>query len=61
MILDKAGRRPEGILEPMWSCGPLLPPSLIDLLEKTAEELEEDEEEEVEEEIYYNELLNDDD
>ena len=25
----------EGILEPVWSSGPILPPSLIDLLEKT--------------------------
>ena len=30
----------EGILEPIWSCGPVLPPSLIDLVEQTSEELE---------------------
>ena len=29
----------EGILEPVWSCGPVLPPSLVDLLEKAAEEV----------------------
>ena len=28
----------EGILESVWSCGPVLPPSLIDLLEKTNEQ-----------------------
>ena len=28
-------------LEPEWSCGPILPSSLIDLLEKTVEEIEE--------------------
>ena len=42
----------------MWSCGPILPPSLIDLVEKTVEEVEEEEEEE--EEIDYDEVLNDD-
>lgn len=31
----------ECILESVWSCGPILPPSLIDLIEKTAEEVEE--------------------
>lgn len=53
----------EGILEPVWSCGPVLPPSLIDLNEKTTEEVEEgeEEEEEQEQEIDYEELLNDDD
>ena len=51
----------EGSLEPVWSCGPILPSSLIDLLEKTAEEVEESEEEEEEQEIDYEELLNDDD
>ena len=39
----------------------ILPPSLIDLVEKTAEEVEEDEEEGQEQEIDYDELLNDDD
>ena len=50
----------EGILEPVWSCGPILPLSLIDLLEKTAQEVAEDEEAEEEQEIDYDELLNDD-
>ena len=47
----------EGFLEPVWSCGPILPPSLIDLIKKV-------EEEEEDEEIDYDELLlgdNDDD
>ena len=44
-----------------WSCGPILPPSLIDLREKTAEEVEEDEDEEEEQEVDYDEFLNDDD
>ena len=48
----------EGILEPVWSCGPGLPPSLTDLLEKTNEE--EDNGEEKEEELVYNELLDED-
>ena len=44
----------EGFLEPVWSCGPSLPPSLIDLIKKV-------EEEEEDEEIYYDELLHGDD
>ena len=44
----------------MWSCGPVLPPSLIDLLEKTAEEAEEVGEEEEGQEVDYEELLSDD-
>ena len=31
----------EGALEPVWSCGPVLPTSLIGLIEKTAEEAKE--------------------
>ena len=31
----------EGVLQPVWSCGPVLPTSLIDLLEKTAEQAKE--------------------
>ena len=30
----------EGILEPVWSCGPILPTSLIDFLEETVEEMD---------------------
>jgi len=48
----------EGILEPVWSNGPILPPSLIDLLEKTAEEMEDEDEEE--QEIDYDDLNDDD-
>ena len=50
----------EGILEPVWSCGPVLPPSLVDLLEKTADEAEEVGDEEEGQEIDYEELLSDD-
>ena len=39
-----------GILEPGWCCGAILPPSLIDLLEKTTEETENVAEEEEEQE-----------
>ena len=46
----------EGILEPVWSCGPIVLPSLIDLLEKTADEVED---EEVDQDIDYEELLDD--
>lgn len=34
-------RNDDGVLEPVWSCGPVLPPTLIDIVEKTAEEMEE--------------------
>ena len=49
-----------GILEPVWSSGPILPTSLIDLLQKTVEDME-DQDEEHEQEIDYDELLDDDD
>ena len=54
----------DGFLEPVWSCGPILPPSLADLIEKAVEEEEEEEEEEdemEEDEIDYDELLLGDD
>ena len=50
----------EGILAPVWSCGPVLSPSLIDFLEKTAEEAKEVGEEEEGQETDYEELLSDD-
>ena len=50
----------KGILEPVWSCGPVLPASLVDLLEKTAEEAEEVGEQAEGQEIDYEELLSDD-
>ena len=49
----------EGTLEPAWSCGPILPTSLIDLLKKTVEETDGDGEEDEEQEIDYEDLLND--
>ena len=51
----------EGILEPLWSCGPILPPPLIDLIEKTAEEADEEDEQEEEEDIDYEDLFEDSD
>ena len=35
----------DGFLEPVWSRGPILPPSLVDLLDTPEEEQEENEEE----------------
>jgi hypothetical protein len=47
-------RTDEGVLEPLWSCGPVLPTSLVDLLDTTdhEEEDDDDEEEEVEEDEF---------
>jgi hypothetical protein len=39
-------RTDEGVLEPLWSCGPVLPMSLVDLLDTTDHEEEEDDDEE---------------
>ena len=49
----------EGILEPVWSNGPVLAPSLVDLLQKTVEEAEDGEEDD-ELEIDFEELFSDD-
>ncbi len=49
----------DDVLEPIWSCGPILPPSLIDLLEKTTED-EECSFDEIQD-IDYNDAYNDDD
>ena len=39
---EQGWKKGEGnTLEPEWSCGPILPSSLTDLLEKTVEEIEE--------------------
>ena len=43
----------------MWFCGPILPTSLIDLLEKSLEEMDGDGEEDEEQEVVYEDLLND--
>ncbi|KAK3700755.1 hypothetical protein QZH41_010937 [Actinostola sp. cb2023] len=48
----------EGLLEPVWSCGPILPLSLIDLLEKTAEDVDEEGDEQ---DVDYDEFFSDDD
>ena len=34
-------------MEPMWSCGPILPSSLVDLVEETVEEIDCEEEDEI--------------
>ena len=39
-------------MEPIWSCGSILPSALIDVIEKTTKEVEEDEHQE-ESEIDY--------
>ena len=48
----------DGTVEPVWSYGPILPPSLIDLIQKTAQEL--DDVDEINE-IDYDITLNDSD
>ncbi|KAG1660362.1 UDP-glucuronosyltransferase 2B33 [Nymphon striatum] len=54
-------RNDEGVLEPVWSCGPVLPPTMIDLVEKTTEKMEQCdddiEEEQSEQDSDYEELL----
>ena len=50
----------QGVLEPIWCCGPILPPSLIDLLKETVEEVDNQELEHVDE-IDYDEFFADDD
>ena len=46
-------------LKPIWSCGPILPSALIDVIEKTIKEVEEDEHQE-ESEIDYDDYYSDD-
>ena len=53
-------RNEAGILEPVWSCGPILHISLINLLPKTFEEMEEAGAEEQEQELEYDVVLDDD-
>ena len=45
-----------GSLEPIWSSSPLLPPSLVDLMEPSSKE-ESDVEEETDQEIDFNEVF----
>ncbi|KAG1651612.1 hypothetical protein GQR58_026883 [Nymphon striatum] len=56
-------RNDEGVLEPVWSSAPVLPPTMIDLVEKTTEEMEQCdddiEEEQSEQDSDYEELLSD--
>ena len=41
----------EGVLKPVWSCGPILPTSLADLFDTGEHEQEEEEKEEGEDEF----------
>ena len=50
----------ENELEPTWACGPILPSSLVDLLETTIQEVENQNEREDEAEIDYDEIFEDD-
>ena len=51
-----------GTLEPLWSTRPILPPSLIDIVERTTVETENDADNETEiQEIDYSELFEEDD
>ena len=55
-------RLEDGTLEPLWSTGPILPPSLIDIVERTTVETENDADNETEiQEIDYSELFEEDD
>ena len=51
----------EGILEPVWTCGSVLPPLLVDLLVQAVDEEVENNDEEEEQEIDYDDILNDND
>ena len=50
----------EDALEPTWECGPILPPSLVDLLKTTIQEVENQNGHENETEIDYDEIFEDD-
>ena len=54
-------RSDEGVLEPLWSCSPVLPTSLVDLLDTGNHEQEEEEEEEEEEELDFDSFIESDD
>ncbi|XP_034071932.1 uncharacterized protein LOC117545981 [Gymnodraco acuticeps] len=45
---EQGWMRTDGVLRPVWSCGPVLPTSLVDLLDTTEREQEDEEEEEEE-------------
>ncbi|KAL3066061.1 hypothetical protein OYC64_016078 [Pagothenia borchgrevinki] len=51
----------DGVLRPVWSCGPVLPTSLVDLLDTTEREQEDEEEEEEEEEFDSDDSIENDD
>ena len=57
---DEQGRKKtgDGSLVPLWSCGPILPPSLVDLIPDTAREID-DTDDDDEQEIDYDELFED--
>ena len=41
--MPRLGKTENKNLEPIWSCGPILPSGLIDVIEKTITEVEKDE------------------
>lgn len=54
-------RTDDGVLEPVWSCSPILPMSLVDLLDAGDREEEEEEEEEEEQEVEFDAFVESDD
>ena len=56
------GPRDVGVLEPVWSKGPILPPSLVDILEARTEEVVGDGEDDDEDivDIDFSSLISDD-
>ena len=54
-------RTDEGVLKQVWSCGPVLPTSLVDLLDTGEREQEEEEEEEGEDELDSDNFIENDD
>ena len=50
----------DNVLEPIWACGPILPPSLVDLLEATIQEVENHNDQD-DVEIEYNDIFEDGD
>lgn len=58
---EQGWMRTDGVLRPVWSCGPVLPTSLVDLLDTTEREQEDEEEEEEEEEFDSDDSIENDD
>ncbi|KAK5923027.1 hypothetical protein CgunFtcFv8_000033 [Champsocephalus gunnari] len=58
---EQGWMRTGGVLRPVWSCGPVLPTSLVYLLDTTEREQEDEEEEEEEEEFDSDDSIENDD